>query len=186
MRYAFLVNFPKSLGCSEITEHNFNVKHVRNEIPGQFYFFANMEIGFDKIFDAIEYNIAFNQDAEAKVNLLKEKINELKDIFETEDIETLKTTEIPVEAIKQVLNEDIETLKTTEIPVEAIKQVLNEDVETLKTIEVPIIKSEEPYEPEEENSVPVIEQSYTVEIPKLGLTLPIMNTSNQSNPKDHR
>lgn len=95
-----LVNFPKSWGCSEITEHNFNVKHVRNEIPGQFYFFAKMEIGFDKIFDAIEYNIAFNQDAEAKVNLLREKINELKDIFETEDIETLKTLEFKLKKKK--------------------------------------------------------------------------------------
>lgn len=95
-----LVNFPKSWGCSEITEHNFNVKYVRDEMPGQFYFFANMEIGFDKIFDAIEYNIAFNQDAEAKVNLLREKINELKDIFETEDIETLKTLEFKLKKKK--------------------------------------------------------------------------------------
>ena len=95
-------------------------------------------------------------------------VEKIKQVL-NEDIETLKTTEIPVEAIKQVLNEDIETLKTTEIPVEAIKQVLNEDIETLKTTEIPIIKSVETYENEEENSVPVIEQSYTVEIPKLGL-----------------
>ena len=105
---------------------------------------------------------------EIPVEKIKEALND--------DIETLKTTEIPVEAIKQVLNEDIETLKTTEIPVEAIKQVLNEDIETLKTTEVPIIKSEESYEPEEENSVPVIEQSYTVEIPKLGLDQVVNDT----------
>ena len=92
------------------------------------------------------------------------------------EIETLLTTEIPVEKIKQVLNEDIETLKTTEIPVEAIKQVLNEDIETLKTTEIPIIKSVETYENEEENSVPVIEQSYTVEIPKLGLEQVVNDT----------
>ena len=92
------------------------------------------------------------------------------------EIETLLTTEIPVEKIKQALNEDIETLKTTEIPVEAIKQVLNEDIETLKTTEIPIIKSVETYENEEENSVPVIEQSYTVEIPKLGLEQVVNDT----------
>jgi F-type H+-transporting ATPase subunit alpha len=105
---------------------------------------------------------------EIPVEKIKEALND--------DIETLKTTEIPVEAIKQVLNEDIETLKTTEIPVEAIKQVLNEDVETLYTTEVPIIKSVEPYEDEEENSVPVIEESYTVEIPKLGLEQVVNDT----------
>jgi hypothetical protein len=50
-------------------------------------------VGFDKVFDAIEYNIQFNQEAQAKVNLLRTKVEELKTIFETEDIETLKTLE---------------------------------------------------------------------------------------------
>ena len=61
------VQFPKGWGCSEVTEHNFNVKAVKDEIPGFFYFFANMEIGFDKLFDAIEYNIKFNEEAQEKV-----------------------------------------------------------------------------------------------------------------------
>lgn len=87
------VQFPKGWGCSELTEYNFNVKSVTDEIPGYFYFFANMEIGFDKIFDAIEYNIQFNEEAQAKVSLLREKIEELKDIFENEDINVLKTLE---------------------------------------------------------------------------------------------
>lgn len=88
-----LVNFPQGWGCSEVTEHNFNVKTVRDENPGFFYFFADMEIGFDKVFDAIEYNIKFNEDAQAKVTLLRKKIEELKDIFEQEDIQTLQTIE---------------------------------------------------------------------------------------------
>ena len=88
-----LVEFPKGWGCSEVTEHNFNVKAVRDEMPGFFYFFADMEIGFNKIFDAIEYNISFNEEAQAKVYLLREKIEELKCIFESEDIEVLKTLE---------------------------------------------------------------------------------------------
>lgn len=87
------VQFPKGWGCSELTEHNFNVTAVTDEIPGYFYFFANMEIGFDKIFDAIEYNIQFNEEAQAKVSLLREKIEELKNIFENEDINVLKTLE---------------------------------------------------------------------------------------------
>lgn len=87
------VQFPKGWGCSELTEYNFNVKSVTDEIPGYFYFFANMEIGFDKIFDAIEFNIRFNEEAQAKVALLREKIEELKDIFENEDINVLKTLE---------------------------------------------------------------------------------------------
>ena len=94
---------------------------------------------------------------------------------EAPEVETLLTTEIPVETIKQVLNEDVETLSTTEIPVETIKQVLDDDIEQLYTTEVPIIQAVEPYEVED-NSVPVIEQSYTVEIPKLGLDQVVNNT----------
>ena len=71
------VQFPKGWGCSELTEYNFNVKVVTDEIPGYFYFFADMEVGFEKIFDAIDFNIQFNEEAQAKVALLREKIEEL-------------------------------------------------------------------------------------------------------------
>ena len=87
------VQFERGWACSEVTEHNFNVKVVQDEVPGVFYFFAEMEVGFEKIFDAIEYNIKFNEDAQVKVNLLRAKIDELRDIFESEDINTLKTLE---------------------------------------------------------------------------------------------
>jgi hypothetical protein len=87
------VKFPKGWGCSELTEYNYNTKSVQDDMPGYFYFFADMEVGFDKVFDAIEYNIRFNEEAQAKVNLLREKIEELKSIFENEDIDVLKTLE---------------------------------------------------------------------------------------------
>ena len=87
------VAFPRGWACSEVTEHNFNVKAVQDENPGVFFFFTDMTVGFDKIFDAIEYNIKFNEEAQAKVNLLREKIEELRNIFETEDINVLKTLE---------------------------------------------------------------------------------------------
>ena len=87
------VQFQKGWACSEVTEHNFGVKAVQDEVPGVFYFFTDMEVGFDKVFDAIEYNIHFNEEAQAKVNLLREKIEELRGIFENEDIDTLNTLE---------------------------------------------------------------------------------------------
>ena len=103
------VHFPKGWGCSEVTEHNFNVKSVQDEIPGYFYFFADMEIGFDKVFDAIEYNIKFNEEAQAKVRLLTEKIEELKDIFENEDINILKTLEFKYKKrrLKKIKEQDL-------------------------------------------------------------------------------
>ena len=87
------VQFQKGWACSEVTEHNFGVKAVQDEVPGVFYFFTDMEVGFDKVFDAIDYNIHFNEEAQAKVNLLREKIEELRNVFENEDINVLKTLE---------------------------------------------------------------------------------------------
>lgn len=101
-----LVAFPKGWGVSEVTEHNFSVKAVRDEIPGYFYFFADMSVGFAKIFDAIEYNIRFNEEAQAKVTLLKAKIEELKNIFETEDINTLNTLEFKYKKKKSKNNKN--------------------------------------------------------------------------------
>lgn len=106
------VQFPKGWGCSELTEHNFNVKTVKDEIPGYFYFFAELEIGFEKVFDAIDFNIKFNEEAQIKVNLLREKIEELKNIFETEEIDTLKTLEFKYKKKKEKIVKQKSCIKT--------------------------------------------------------------------------
>ena len=103
------VQFPKGWGCSEVTEYNFNVKSVKDEIPGYFYFFADLEVGFDKVFDAIEYNIKFNEEAQAKVALLREKIEELKEIFENEDINVLNTLEFKYKKKKNINKKKTQT-----------------------------------------------------------------------------
>lgn len=118
------VQFPKGWGCSELTEYNFNVKSVTDEIPGYFYFFANMEIGFDKIFDAIEFNIQFNEEAQAKVSLLREKIEELKDIFENEDINVLRTLEFKYKKKKP------KSIKTQKTVTEESKEIVEPVSET--------------------------------------------------------
>lgn len=128
------VQFPKGWGCSELTEHNFSVTAVTDEIPGYFYFFANMDVGFDKIFDAIEYNIQFNEEAQAKVSLLREKIEELKTIFENEDINVLKTLEFKYKKKKTKLtsrkkqsNEENVQLETPTIISDETEQPINNE-----------------------------------------------------------
>lgn len=120
-----LVQFPKGWGCSEITEYNFNVKTVRAEEPNCFYFFADLETGFDKVFDAIEYNIVFNEEAQAKVSLLREKIEELKNIFENEDINTLKTLMFKITKKKKNVKK---TNKKQNIIKAEIKEVTEEEI----------------------------------------------------------
>lgn len=113
-----LVQFPKGWACSEVTEHNFGVKTVRDDNPDFYYFFADLTLGFDKVFDAIEYNILFNKEAQAKVSLLREKVEELKTIFENEDIETLKTLEFKYKQKK---------IKTKKIKKETIVETVSSD-----------------------------------------------------------
>ena len=135
------VQFPKGWGCSELTEYNYKVKAVDDEIPGYFYFFADMEIGFDKVFDAIEYNIQFNEEAQAKVSLLREKIEELKNIFEAEDINVLKTLEFKLKKkiVKKNKNKEVvreDTIKaivedTTEKQTVLSEHVLTEETQKL-------------------------------------------------------
>ena len=123
------VQFQKGWACSEVTEHNFNVKAVQDEMPGVFYFFTDMGVGFDKVFDAIEYNIRFNEEAQAKVNLLREKIDELRNIFENEDIEVLKTLEFKYK--KKVKKERVVKNSQKQL---IVKEV-NEELHNNNTIE---------------------------------------------------
>ena len=134
-----LVQFPKGWGCSEVTEHNFNVKVARDENPEFYYFFANLAMGFDKVFDAIEYNIQFNLEAQAKVNLLRSKIDELRDIFEKEDIDTLKTLEFKYKQkktrtpkTKKQEKENTQTTTNTAVSYDGDEQSLTDALETLK------------------------------------------------------
>jgi hypothetical protein len=110
------VMFPKGWGFSELTEYDYNVKVVPDEIPGYFYFFTDLSNGFERVFDAIDYNINFNEEAQIKVALLREKIEELKDIFENEDIDTIKTLEFKYKKkkTKQVKAKNNEPSETSE------------------------------------------------------------------------
>lgn len=128
------VCFPKGWGCSEVTEYNFNVKCVEDEVPGYFYFFTNTEEGFEKIFDAIDYNIKFNQDAQDKVNLLRTKVEELKNIFEEEDISVLRTLEFKFKKKKE---KNKKTNKKTETEPTLQNTIVEEtkDIDTVKNNE---------------------------------------------------
>ena len=117
------VCFPKGWVCSEVTEHNFNVKAVKDEVPGYFYFYTETQCGFESLFDAIDYNIKFNQDAQDKVNLLRIKIEELKNIFEEEDISVLRTLEFKYKKKKEKVKKQDNKFESDEIIQEEVENV---------------------------------------------------------------
>ena len=62
-----------------------NEHEVKMSTPGTYYFYIEASYGYDMIFDAIEYTINKNKEAEARVKLFKEKMSELEDIFMDEN-----------------------------------------------------------------------------------------------------
>lgn len=60
---------------------------------GTSLFWCPISTGFDAIFDAIDYNINVNELAQERIALFKTKINELKELFNDNDItvEMLRT-----------------------------------------------------------------------------------------------
>jgi hypothetical protein len=114
-----------------------NVAQSEEEADVWFYYAKFNEVGLDEIFDLIENTIQMNKDALAKIELLKEKIGELKTLFEKENIETLQGLEFSLPKKRsskrknnkvkkdnkentEVSNEKEEDVKLTEVTEEQI------------------------------------------------------------------
>ena len=85
--------FPNNWVISDLLEDNFKVKGVQDKKNNTQFFFTDMNNGFDVVFDAIDFTIKMNLSALERLNLFKEKVNELKELFDNEDIEKLRRIE---------------------------------------------------------------------------------------------
>lgn len=80
------VLFPHGWVIDEKIEEKFNVTANEGTHPNEFYFATEIDNGENKIFDAIEYTIEKMQDAIERAQLLKNKILELREIFQDENV----------------------------------------------------------------------------------------------------
>jgi hypothetical protein len=87
------VCFPEGWKVSNRLEEKYDVKAIKTENDMGYYFFTSMEVGFEKLFDAIEDTISFNEVALLKQQLFMEKIKELQILFEDEPLDVLETIE---------------------------------------------------------------------------------------------
>jgi len=80
-----------------------NIKPARSErIEGEYFYYGDMnKVSLDDIFSLIKETIEANKDAELKVRLLTEKINELKEIFKKNTYEDLSRLKISIEEEKK-------------------------------------------------------------------------------------
>ena len=87
------VCFPDGWKVSNRLEEKYDVKAIKTENEIGYYFFTSMDVGFEKLFEAIEDTISFNQVALLKQQLFMEKIKELQILFEDEPLDVLETIE---------------------------------------------------------------------------------------------
>ena len=104
------VKFPSDWKVSSRLEEKYDVKAIKTENDLGYYFFTSMDVGFDKLFAAIEDTISFNEVPQLKQELFIVKIKELQAIFEDEPIDVLETIEFKYKKKrgKKKENEDIE------------------------------------------------------------------------------
>lgn len=99
------VKFPDGWKVSNRLEEKYDVKAIRTENEMGYYFFTSMDVGFEKIFEAIEDTISFNEVALLKQQLFMEKIKELQILFEDEPLDVLETIEFKYKKRKGKKNE---------------------------------------------------------------------------------
>ena len=90
-----VVTFPHNWIIDETVQEKFDVSVIDGEGQNDLYFCADMSVGFDKVFDAIDYCIQVNKDAMERAKIFQEKLKQLKELFGNEEIsiEELKGVE---------------------------------------------------------------------------------------------
>ena len=93
--------FPQGWGVTNLIKEKFGVNVVKNDAGTGYYFWAPIENGFDSVFDAADYNIKANEEAQEKKDFLAEKMKELQKLVLEEDMSVLKTLEFKVKRKNQ-------------------------------------------------------------------------------------
>lgn len=90
-----VVHFPARWVIDDSIQEKYEVSVVNGKTDGEYLFCADMSVGFDAVFDAVDRCIQVNKDAMERARLFQDKINELKEIFGNEEntIKKLRTLE---------------------------------------------------------------------------------------------
>lgn len=90
-----MVSFPPKWLIDKTLEQKYDITIGFNNNNGTYYFCADMGTGFDVIFDAIDENIEQMITAQERAKLLKDKVQELQELFidESIPIDKLRTIE---------------------------------------------------------------------------------------------
>lgn len=95
------VNFPQR--WQVYPSEDGNIKPAKSESnTGEYFYYGDMnKVSLDEIFALIKETIDGNKDAELKIKLLNDKIEELKDFFRREPFDRLVNLKFVIEEIKE-------------------------------------------------------------------------------------
>lgn len=85
------VQYGRKWGAYPSEDGQIKVAKSEETMDEWFYYADSDAVEMDEVFDLIDETIQMNKNTLAKVNLLKEKIEELKSLFENERLERLET-----------------------------------------------------------------------------------------------
>ena len=94
---------------------------------GSIIFATELQSGFNKLFDAVEYTIIFNKEAQERLALLNAKILELKKLFATEPLDSLK--KLKFELGKKRKSSQGKNNVTAEPTVEEVKEIVKPKIQ---------------------------------------------------------
>ena len=100
------VSLPHGWIIDDKIEEKYNVTVNEGTYPNEFYFATEIDNGEEKIFDAIEYTIEKMQDAIERAQLLRNKITELREIFQNDNISIGKLRTLKFTWDEDILLED--------------------------------------------------------------------------------
>lgn len=118
-----IVSFPSRWIIDDTIKEKYDVSVMDGTNPGEFYFCAGMDTGFDTVFNAIDHCVGVNKDAMERAQIFQEKINELKEIFgngeySIKELRTLEFTFPPQKKGKSRKKSPVEEIAEKELGAE--------------------------------------------------------------------
>lgn len=112
------VKLPERWGVYPSSDERIKVA-PSEEVPNEYYYYGSSnDVNLEDIFQLIIETIQMNKDVLLKIELLKEKVQELKELFDTKPLEELKTLKFVTEQPKKAKAKRKYTKKKTEAEIE--------------------------------------------------------------------
>lgn len=117
------VKLPERWGVYPSSDERIKVA-PSEEVPNEYYYYGSSnDVNLEDIFQLIIETIQMNKDVLLKIELLKEKVQELKELFDTKPLEELKTLKFVTEQPKKTKAKRKYTKKKKEAETEEKQQI---------------------------------------------------------------